>query len=43
MNQNAFRHDFTGFIGYAMPIFVDFGTLGKNIRPFWDNMRALSQ
>lgn len=23
MNQNAFRHQFAGFVGYAMPVFVD--------------------
>jgi hypothetical protein len=37
MNQNSFRHNFTGFIGYAMPIFVDLaGVQFSGTLPFYN-------
>jgi hypothetical protein len=37
MNQNSFRHNFSGFLGYAMPIFVDLaGIQFSGTLPFYN-------
>jgi hypothetical protein len=38
LNRNAFRHKFTAFVGYMMPIFVDLvGIQLEGILPFYNN------